>query len=218
LAKSPESDSFVRLILSLLIKIVPTPLDGKYEMPKTFFESPSITVRKCLRQGPKITSKKGLKDNLYAPFSFVKSSECSSMPLDIKKTATDLSTYALTKVDQINKLSASDASHHLEDFKRYLDLSYTISDMARDKWRKSYSIPDYVQVKNILEMTYARDASGGFYEPTTIESERIEAAKAEIRNLIWTVVPKNNAEIEVIRREIDEAMNKRKRAGLKTSA
>ncbi|XDO01628.1 hypothetical protein [Phytophthora cinnamomi ormycovirus 11-3] len=209
LSKSAESDAFVHLILSLIIKTIPDSVPTKYEIPKNFFEAPSATVRKCLRQGPKITTKKGLRDNLYAPFSFVKSSECKSMPLDIRKSATDLSTEIITSLDQINKLDASIASQNIEGYRRYLDFSYTLSDIARDKWRKHMSTPDYSQLRKLLESVKTLDEDNK--ENLLFHSEDIEEAKVQSRKLDWTVVPQNNAEIDAIKHEIDEAMNKRKR-------
>jgi hypothetical protein len=213
LAKSPESDSFTKLILTLITKTIPNPLPEGYEIPKSFFEVPSITVRKCLRQGPKIASKKGLKENLYAPFSFVKSSECNLMPIDAKKAATDLSTEILSSVDQINKMDASKASTELEAYKRYLDFTYLVSDLSRDKWRKNYSVPDYHEIRDFINEVCLSDATGKVIMPLRIDTERISTMRANSRNLVFVPVPTNKAEEDAIKNDITSAENKRKRSG-----
>jgi hypothetical protein len=218
ISKSPESDTFTHLIISMIIKVLPTSLPEKYEMPKHFFESPSITVRKCLRQGPKITSKKGLKDNLYAPFSFVKSSECNNMPIDTRKTATDLSSEIIASLDQINKLDASEASTQVDAFKKYLDLSYLISDVCRDKWRKNLSVPQYHEIKVLLNGCVKHDEQNQLIKPIEILSDKIEISKIHVQNLTWIRVPKNQAEEDIIKNDIHSASTKRTRISPQASS
>jgi hypothetical protein len=213
-AKVPENEPFARLILELLWKITDEAIEGRLstvELPLAFFERPSVQLRKELRKGPQIKTAKGVvKENLYAPFSFVKSSECGPMPIVTKKECTELSSKVIQTLDTINTLAPSAADHTLVHYREFLNLAYLISDTCREKWRKTYSIPIVSELATLLDATYSKDEGNG---KVSFNSERLRAAKEDVKNITFYEAATNGTELAAIEEAIKSASQKRKKAG-----
>jgi len=215
-AKTHESAPLAVMLITLIRKMVDDALEGDsrstYEIPNAFFETPSNQLRKELRKGPQIRTKnKGMKENLYAPFSFVKSSECSLMPVTTRKAATDLSMSVIHTLDKINKLEPSMASEELPLYRRFLSLSYVLSDTIREKWRKVYSLPDFRSVAEILNEVIVPGEEGS--EKIYFHPEKLEQAFESVKFLTFEKVTSNQAELDAIKDAIEKASAKKKKTG-----
>jgi hypothetical protein len=216
-AKTHESAPLSVLLINLIRKMVDDALAdddirSHYEVPNAFFETPSVQLRKELRKGPQIRTKnKGMKENLYAPFSFVKSSECSLMPVTTRKAATDLSMSVIHTLDKINKLEPSMASEELPLYRRFLNLAYVLSDTVREKWRKAYSIPDFRSIEGILnEVSFLDDINP---DKVYFDSKKLEQAFEDVKLLTFEKVTSNQAELDAIKDIIEKASAKKKKTG-----
>jgi hypothetical protein len=215
-AKTHESAPLAVMLINLIRKMVDDALEvddvrSHYEIPNAFFETPSNQLRKELRKGPQIRTKnKGMKENLYAPFSFVKSSECALMPVTTRKAATDLSMSVIHTLDKINKLEPSMASEELPLYRRFLHLAYVLSDTVREKWRKAYSLPDFRSIAEILEEVSSADEETG---KVYFDSEKLEQAFEDVKKLTFEKVTSNKAELDAIKDAIEKASAKKKKTG-----
>ncbi|XDO01622.1 hypothetical protein [Phytophthora cinnamomi ormycovirus 6-4] len=204
-SKSLDSEPLFVLIQDLILntlKKIEVPMD--YELPKSFLESPSYQVRRDIRKGPSIKTRKGIRENLYSPFSFVKSSECSHVPVDVKKDATDLSSEILLSLDKINKLSPSHASKNIEAYKEVLKVAYIASDTFRLRWRKDHVVPDYRKLTPIFRSMINSD--------NQVIEEYIDDVRSLISTMSYRTVANSEAEEIAIIKAISEATNKRKKA------
>jgi len=139
--KVPEHEPFVRFIFSILDKISDDIDTSKYQIPQIFFTAPSEQLRSIVRKGPVIKTKKGERTNLYIPLSFVKASECDSMPESIKKILTDTGAGVIKHLDSINKLPVKVASLMNSAFAEYVHIAYSFSDEIRKIWRSEAKFP-----------------------------------------------------------------------------
>jgi hypothetical protein len=146
----PEANPLCGVVLGFIRSLVPDNV-GNYVIPNAFFEVPSVHLRAMVREGPKIKTKKGEKHNLYVPFSFVKSSECVSMPEIIRREITDLGSDILKNVDSINKLTVPRASEMLPCMRAYIKVCYALSDECRREWKRSLKVPNTAHIRTMLE-------------------------------------------------------------------
>jgi hypothetical protein len=209
--KVKESTPICRFIYELIDAILARkPIPRDYDLPKTFFRSPNSSIRTGIRKGPAIKTKNGTKVNLYAPFTFVKSTECEGMPDHIKKTATDLSSKVVNQIDQINKLSCKEANDNIDSYKDYLYLSYVLSDFARKSWRKDLQCPDYFEIEEILDSCIT---SASKVRAITFDADKI---KGLIRDppKVTMISPITSAEDQAsCRKAIEDAAERRRKSG-----
>jgi hypothetical protein len=137
-----EQEPFIALILNLLEHIASRVKLDDFILPKHIFESPSSQLRALVREGPQIKTKKGLRHNLYVPFSFVKSAECASYPEVIRRELIESGNEILKNLDQINKMDLTDANEIIPVCKDFLSLVYTLSDEIRKEWRQRAYVPE----------------------------------------------------------------------------
>jgi hypothetical protein len=147
--KSPEHEPFVAMILALLRNLVPSDLEG-FELPKHIFEAPSNQLRSMVREGPQIKTKKGLRHNLYVPFSFVRAAECASYPEVIRKELIDIGGGVVKHLDSINKTTLTEANISVPFYKEYLSLVYILSDECRKEWRQRAYTPDAERLRRCV--------------------------------------------------------------------
>jgi len=177
-SKNPEQDTFVHFVLSLIRCLVPSgEVMKNYQLPKVFFEVPSVQLRHAIRQGPQIRTKKGLKYNLYVPLSCVKSSECSGIPEVIKKDCIDLGAKVLRKLDKINVLSPKESSEKLPLFREYLTFCYIVNDEIRSQWVKNLMTPSIVDLHQMIEGAYPEDKDYPSLEAISIAKVRLRTMK-----------------------------------------
>jgi hypothetical protein len=133
--KSPEAEPFFRFIHEIIVKIA-LKTDKSFVIPKAFFSPSNVLLRKDLRHGPDVKSKKGTrKGNTYVPFSFAKSLECQDMPETLRKTLTGVGATVSKQIDSINHLDIIKQNQVIPDAKRYVSLCYALSDDLRKKWQ-----------------------------------------------------------------------------------
>jgi hypothetical protein len=203
-AKTPESEAFVHFILDIIRGIIPEDL-GDYQIPKGFFETPSVQLRSALREGPQIKTKKGLRHNLYVPLSFVKSSECVLYPETHKKDIIDVGSGVLKHLDKVNSLPVKEAAQKLSFFKRYISRSYTISDTCRGEWRRNGVVPSPASLKRILveEFPNLEESS------ETALQDYISKLERESRQLIFSPARENAEEMATLMAAINSVKDQR---------
>ena len=135
-----EEEPFMVLIIELIRGCIPQDLSS-FDMPKGFFEAPSDQLRSQVRQGPQIKTKRGMKHNLYVPFSFVKSSDCEEYSESARRDAIEVSSKILRNLDHINSFSVKKANEVLPFYKEYLRISYVASDTCRKAWQRDALVP-----------------------------------------------------------------------------
>lgn len=141
---TPEGEPFVKFIFSILDTIVDQLVkNDDFVLPKSVFVDPASVLRVKIRKGPEISRKgKVAKSNLYIPFSFAKSSECSRMPETIRKELTSIGSNVLNNINQINHLPLEDQNTNFDFFEDYISISYNFSDEIRKQWRLEAKIVD----------------------------------------------------------------------------
>jgi len=133
--KSPEAEPFFRFIHEIIQRLA-LRSDKDFVIPKAFFSPSNVLLRKDLRHGPDVTSKKGTrKGNTYVPFSFAKSLECQDMPETLRKTLTGVGATVSKQIDSINHLDIIAQNQVIPDAKRYVALCYALSDDLRKRWQ-----------------------------------------------------------------------------------
>jgi flagellar biosynthesis/type III secretory pathway chaperone len=138
--KSPEAEPFFRFIHEIIQKLA-LKTDKNFVIPKAFFSPSNVLLRKDLRHGPDVTSKKGTrKGNTYVPFSFAKSLECQEMPETLRKTLTGVGATVSKQIDSINHLDILSQNQVLPDAKRYVSLCYALSDDLRKRWQSNAEV------------------------------------------------------------------------------
>jgi hypothetical protein len=135
-----ENEPFVRFFIDLL-KLLAEKYPAEQDIPRVFFVAPSRQLLGTVRQGPTVRTKRGERVNLYIPFSFAKSQECSLMPEVLKREIVEVGTKILKNLDHINKLPISDANNMLPYYKRYIRTCYSHADECRKRWRTSCLVP-----------------------------------------------------------------------------
>jgi hypothetical protein len=144
--KTIEEHPFVRLVIDLIKKI-----PGSH-IPKSFFDTPSNSLKSKLRKGPVIKIRgKPDRINNYVPFSFAKSSDCDLMPKSCRTTLTDLGATVYTALDHINKLEIKEANNASPLYEKFLKTAYQMSDDMRDTWQKRAEIPDLTAVERWIQ-------------------------------------------------------------------
>jgi hypothetical protein len=140
IAKTPEGEPFFRFVFEILNMISQRVTSG-YVMPKSYFASPNIIVRKSLRRGPDIKLKNETrKGNTYVPFSFAKSSECDLMPETIRKSLTGLGSAVSRTIDSINNKTLIEQNDLIDDTLSFVKLCYAVSDELRKQWQQKATI------------------------------------------------------------------------------
>jgi len=148
--KSPEAEPFFRFIYEIITRIA-LKSDDKFVIPKAFFSPSNVLLRKDLRHGPDVKSKKGTrKGNTYVPFSFAKSLECQDMPETLRKTLTGVGATVSKQIDSINHLDIIAQNQVLPDAKRYVSLCYALSDDLRKKWQSHAEVIENLSDLNIF--------------------------------------------------------------------
>jgi len=203
--KTLEGEYFVSLFLGIIRKLAlkDKTYFTKVEIPKGFFETPSIQIRHLIRQGPQIRTKKGLKFNLYVPLSCVKSSECQAMPEVTKKICTNLGQEILTNLDKINTFPPKESSQKLPLFKEYLDFSYILNDEIKSSWVRNLMIPASSSLEELLRGAFPLEKK----EPS---KEDISVAKAKLRSLKFSLVTDDKTKLDDLKREVQAVINKKK--------
>jgi hypothetical protein len=160
--KSPEAEPFFRFIHEIIQRIA-RKTDISFVIPKAFFSPSNVLLRKDLRHGPDVKSKKGTrKGNTYVPFSFAKSLECQDMPETLRKTLTGVGAIVSKQIDSINHLDIISQNLVLPDAKKYVALCYALSDDLRKKWQANAEIIEDVSDldmfthENLIESTPQR--------------------------------------------------------------
>jgi len=118
-------------------------------------------------------TKKGNKSNLYIPFSYAKSQECTLMPEVHKREIVEVGAEIHKNLDHINKLPVKEANAMLPLYQRYLKVAYAHSDESRKRWRTSCYIPhkdDLMILVRDIENMGERDFSNALDE---MESQRV---------------------------------------------
>lgn len=176
----PENEPFYKLIsdmLSLLVGWIPE----TWEPATRIFVKPSHYVKMDIRRGPKIKTKDGgVRTNAYIPFSFVKSAECELYPSLTRQELTSLGSKINNELDKVNNFSVINGSKMIPHYKKMLQVSYTVSDEIRKRWRSSASVP-----RNVSEIkdTFEELIFPLFDSPNWSELEDLHLAKAA-RNLL----------------------------------
>lgn len=148
--KSPEAEPFFRFIHEIIQKLA-LKTDDKFVIPKAFFSPSNVLLRKDLRHGPDVTSKKGTrKGNTYVPFSFAKSLECQDMPETLRKTLTGVGATVSKQIDSINHLDILAQNQVLPDARRYVSLCYALSDDLRKKWQLNAEVIEDIASLNLF--------------------------------------------------------------------
>jgi hypothetical protein len=206
--KAPETSEFFRLVQGLLTDLISESQLNDWEIPKHVLEVPSLQIRSNLRRGPSVTTRKGVRTNLYIPLSYVKSSECSSMPEVTRKDLTHTGDNILLNIDRVNKLPIHRANEALPYFKEYLQLTYIVSDEIRNNWRKQAFIPG-------VEALNARLVTGfnNLWNEDDINIESLRLYNMQLK--IWCkAIPfspvGDQAQIDRVLAEISELLNKKK--------
>jgi hypothetical protein len=212
-AKSPESEPFIALLLGLLRKMIPESLPDGYEIPKSFLMTPSHQLRKSLRKGPLIRTKKGEKSNLYIPFSFYKSAECELVPLTIRRESTNLGNEVVKTLDKINTLSASSASSELPNFAKWLEYAYTVSDMCRVRWRRNQEVPDIENEVRPSLFNPIVDTD----EEMSVDTDKLQLEIDRAVDFSWAC-PISPADRLIVEETINKSQDKRRRAGANRSS
>jgi hypothetical protein len=211
-SKSPEGEPFCQAILGYLRKIVPENLEN-YQIPKSFFETPSSQLRSLIREGPLIQTKRGAKHNLYVPLSFVKSSECVSYPEVSRKKIIDIGTKVVKTLDEVNKQTLSRANELIPTLRQYLHFSYALSDKCRKEWRMNQRIPDIGKLEKLLVTGFPNISSkkDGEYEysPSDVE-EAVQQRGSFGDKLPFVEAFTDPSEKAIAKASIDEIINKRR--------
>jgi hypothetical protein len=138
--KSPEAEPFFRFIYEIIQRLA-LRTDKDFIIPKAFFSPSNVLLRKDLRHGPDVTSKKGTrKGNTYVPFSFAKSLECDEMPETLRKTMTGVGATVSKQIDSINHLDILVQNEVIPHARRYVSLCYALSDDLRKRWQSSAEV------------------------------------------------------------------------------
>jgi len=204
-SKSPEGEPLFRIIHEMLRRISAL---GKKNIPKAFFEPPSIQLRNRIREGPQVKTKKGLKHNLYVPLSFVKSSECTLFPESTKKELVEVSSKIVRNLDHINKLPVKLAGEKLPLFDEYLKHSYAISDNCRSEWRKNAYVPSPDQIEDLMVRKFDHLESVDFVS----EDFRtyLTMLKVKARQLTFTPVYDEPEKQQRLKAEVSQAIESKK--------
>jgi hypothetical protein len=148
-AVNREEINFVNFFIGLLHDIADSV--SWTELPKSFLEPPAESIRRALRQGPDIRTKKGMKKNFYIPLSYVKSSECARYPDAIRRECTATGSDVMIRVDAINNLSVREANERLPSYKAYMASTYLLADRIRAEWRTNQYVPGSGTVTRFME-------------------------------------------------------------------
>jgi len=202
--KSPEAEPFFRFIYEIIKKIaLKTP--RTYVIPKAFFSPSNILLRKDLRHGPDVKSKKGTrKGNTYVPFSFAKSLECQDMPETIRRTLTGVGATISKQIDSINHLDVPSQNHVIPDAKKYIALCYALSDDLRKRWQNDAEV-----IQNIedLDLFLKEDFM-------TLPNEERATKLNSIARLVVKTKPlyDDDRKQSVLQDKVQEIVNSKKRA------
>jgi hypothetical protein len=207
ISKVPENEPFIRFITDLC-ELLCQRVDKNFSIPKAYFMSPSDQLRSRVRRGPNIKTKSGEKANLYIPFSFAKSKECSLLPENTKKTMIDLGSEIIKSLDSINKLPVVEANKKLALYEEYIEASYTISDECRKRWRTTCSIPN---AKDLEEVFCIKDKTSGM----EISEEIVMIIKSA--KLAFLPYTPNSDELSNTKRFISELNESRKTKRIEAS-
>jgi hypothetical protein len=192
ITKGLESEPFISLILQFL-RDISLGVPDEWQFPKNFFEAPSAILRSSVRQGPQIKTKKGIRANLYIPFSFVKSAECDPMLESTRRDMTDIGASVLQRLDDVNKLPTGEASKQMPFYREYLASAYIISDTCRIEWRRNAMIAN----TGLIRKAMIDDFPSLLTE--TSEKEYLELLRRVGRNLTFSPVTNNEDELKQIR-------------------
>jgi hypothetical protein len=141
ISKNIENEPFMRFLIDIC-DLLREKVSDDFVIPRSYFMPPSEQLRLKVRRGPNVKRKGGkVKANLYIPFSFAKSKECSLLPEKTKKTMVDIGSKIIKSIDKINKLPVIEANKQFKVYEEYIETTYRISDECRKKWRLNCSIP-----------------------------------------------------------------------------
>jgi hypothetical protein len=204
IGKTPESEPFFRFI-GEIIKRIALKVSDDYTLPKSFFASPNIVIRRQLRRGPEIKSKGTTKPgNTYVPFSFAKSAECSDMPEAIRKTLTSAGSNVSQYVDSINSFTLDEQNEVIPSTLKYVSLCYSLSDDLRKAWQKN------------AEVLSELDQFTSFFEtnPLTLDEEDRDRYLAVMSRKVHNTRPVHSDETKqaVLKKNVLEAVDSRKRS------
>jgi len=210
--KIPENEPACRFfdgILSLIAERVPR----DFSIPQVFFVPAGMDLRSKIRRGPDITTKdKTTRSNLYVPFSYVKSQECSRMPESVRKELTSIGADVLKNIDTASRFSVKSQNIFYGFFESYLSATYAISDEVRKTWRTEAKIPQVqpvyqAVVRSFPSLESLRDAD------EKLREAYIVSLKAG-RMLAFTPTKDNPDEqkelLASVRKEVDEREKKRR--------
>jgi hypothetical protein len=205
-SKTPENEPFMRFIIGICKGISAITKDD-FVIPKSVFVAPSVDLIRSIRKGPKITTKKGSKENFYYPFSFVKSKECSLIPENIKSTMVDLGSKITKSLHSVNKLPIKEANDKLPLYNEYIRACYSISDQCRREWRTRCSIPEVTDLVDLFNLGYSGLIS--------VEPDLVKDLKSH--ELTFRPFTTNSNELSSAKNYITELYENRKKERLKSS-
>jgi hypothetical protein len=205
---TPESEPFTKFIFSILDTIVDRlKSEEHYSLPKSLFLDPASVLRVKIRRGPEISRKgKAAKSNLYIPFSFTKSSECTRMNESIRKELTSVGADVLKNINNINHLSVKDQSYYFEFFEKYISAAYTVSDEIRKQWRLEAKVVKPLAVKAALvdEFPSIEDLADG-----EVDTDKY-LNQIKGRNLCFIPALPNSTEQAALKKQLQEEANLKK--------
>jgi len=210
-SKTEEYEPFTRFIIDIC-ELLSHKISDTFTIPRGFFMTPSIQLRSRIRRGPKIKTKsKKERTNLYIPFSFAKSKECSLIPETIKKAMVDVGSEVIKSLDTINKLPVKEANDKLELYERYITACYRVSDECRKKWRLSCFIPQIENFKQVFNFSE-------YPVEQTVPLELVDRIEREGLTLRFIPFVDNPEEMNDARRFISELQEAQKKNRLANSS
>jgi hypothetical protein len=135
-----EKLNYMNFFIGLLRDLADT-LPEEYELPGSFIETPSVTVKTVVRKGPAIRTRKAERSNLYIPYSYVKSAECLRFPETSRRECTDLGAHVMVQADCVNKLSLREADNAIPKYQNFIYAHYLAGDKIRSEWRRNQFVP-----------------------------------------------------------------------------
>jgi hypothetical protein len=207
-AKSLESEPFIDLIVGIIRELMSKISDeelSSFELPKSFFETPSYQLRNGVREGPQIKTKNGLRHNLYVPLSFVKAAECAPYPEAFKRETIDVGAQVLVLLDQINKYSVKETCKRVGFFKDYLAASYLISDVCRKEWRHNA----YVASPEALRKHLVSDFPSQNAEYSALQ-EYLDNLRGYARRIVFSPVSDDSEIQRAVQAQVSQIIQSKK--------
>jgi hypothetical protein len=183
-------------------------------LPKNFLMAPAQSIRRCIREGPKITNgKRGEKKNLYIPLSYVKSSECEHFPDALRRECTNVGSKVLEVIDSANNLPLVEIDSKIPIYQRFLRFAYGLSDEIRHEWRTNAFVPTSGAISRAVESVLTpvefKENNQTVTMPIDIPQDELTR---RVRNVVFAPVCPDTERLKSIKSNIQVILkNKRSR-------